>query len=233
MAAQRARGARLLRRARPVRAVVLCLAANHPATQSTGGSKVEAAPAASQGPHGYPWVAWLPSRRPARLRAGDDRGARAGSRSPASGRPCRPRAGGVRCRHAAGAPRRPRRGAAMLSLPLPVRIFLCTQPADMRRSFDGLAQMVREFLRADPLSGHLFIFRSKRGDRLKLLYWDTDGLAIWYKRLEEGTFRFPAASAQGYGIEIRAADLAMLLDGVDLESVKRRKRYRQPAATGE
>lgn len=70
----------------------------------------------------------------------------------------------------------------MLSLPLPVRIFLCTQPADMRRSFDGLAQMVREFLRADPLSGHLFVFRSKRGDRVKLLYWDGDGLAIWYKK---------------------------------------------------
>ena len=81
----------------------------------------------------------------------------------------------------------------MLSLPLPVRIFLCTQPADMRKSFDGLAQMVREFLGTDPLSGHLFVFRSKRGDRLKLLYWDRDGLAIWYKRLEEGTFRFPAA----------------------------------------
>jgi transposase len=117
----------------------------------------------------------------------------------------------------------------MLSLPLPVRIFLCTHPADMRRSFDGLAQMVRDFLRADPLSGHLFVFRSKRGDRLKLLYWDTDGLAIWYKRLEEGTFRFPAPSAESHGIEIRAADLAMLLDGVDLENVRRRKRYRQPA----
>lgn len=118
----------------------------------------------------------------------------------------------------------------MLSLPLPpVRIFLCTQPADMRRSFDGLAQMVREFLHADPLSGHLFVFRSKRGDRVKLLYWDSDGLAIWYKRLEEGTFRFPAASADGHGVEIRAADLAMLLDGVDLESVRRRKRYRRPA----
>jgi transposase len=116
----------------------------------------------------------------------------------------------------------------MLSLPLPVRIFLCTQPADMRRSFDGLAQMVREFLAADPLSGHLFVFRSRRGDRVKLLYWDTDGLAIWYKRLEEGTFRFPAAAA-GHGVEMRAADLAMLLDGVDLDSVKRRKRYRRPA----
>jgi transposase len=118
----------------------------------------------------------------------------------------------------------------MLSLPLPVRIFLCTQPADMRRSFDGLAQMVREFLGADPLSGHLFVFRSKRGDRVKLLYWDSDGLAIWYKRLEEGTFGFPAPPAEGHGIEIRAADLAMLLDGVDLESVQRRKRYRRPAA---
>lgn len=125
----------------------------------------------------------------------------------------------------------------MLSLPLPVRIFLCTQPADMRRSFDGLAQMVREFLGADPLSGHLFVFRSKRGDKVKLLYWDTDGLAIWYKRLEEGTFRFPTATSAtslasaGHGIEIRAADLAMLLDGVDLDSVKRRKRYRRPATT--
>ena len=119
----------------------------------------------------------------------------------------------------------------MLSLPLPVRIFLCTRHADMRRSFDGLAQMVREFLGADPLSGHLFVFRNKRGDRVKLLYWDSDGLAIWYKRLEEGTFRFPAASAEGQGIEIRAADLAMLLDGVDLESVRRRKRYRRPAAS--
>lgn len=118
----------------------------------------------------------------------------------------------------------------MLSLPLPVRIFLCTEPADMRRSFDGLAQMVREFLGADPLSGHLFVFRSKRGDRVKLLYWDGDGLAIWYKRLERGSFRFPAASGDRPGVEIRAADLTMLLDGVDLSSVKRQQRYRRPEA---
>jgi transposase len=116
----------------------------------------------------------------------------------------------------------------VLSLPLPVRIFLCTQPADMRKSFDGLALLVREFLGADPLSGHLFVFRSKRSDRVKLLYWDTDGLAIWYKRLEKGTFRFPAAAGNGTGVEIRAADLAMLLDGVDLESVQRQTRYRRP-----
>jgi transposase len=116
----------------------------------------------------------------------------------------------------------------MLSLPLPVRIFLCTRHADLRKSFDGLAQMVREFLGADPLSGHLFVFRNKRSDRIKLLYWDTDGLAIWYKRLEKGTFRFPAATEKGDGVEIRGADLTMLLDGVDLNSVKRQKRYRRP-----
>jgi transposase len=118
----------------------------------------------------------------------------------------------------------------MLSLPLPVRIFLCTRHADLRKSFDGLAQMVREFLGADPLSGHLFVFRNKRGDRLKLLYWDTDGLAIWYKRLEQGTFRFPTIAGDGDGFEIRAVDLTMILDGVDLDSVKRQRRYRRPEA---
>ena len=112
----------------------------------------------------------------------------------------------------------------MLSLPLPVRIFLCTRHADLRKGFDGLAQMVREFLGADPLSGHLFVFRNK------LLYWDTDGLAIWYKRLEKGTFRFPNVTDAANGVEIRAPDLAMILDGVDLETVKRQRRYRRPQA---
>jgi transposase len=80
----------------------------------------------------------------------------------------------------------------VLSLPLPVRIFLCTRHADLRKSFDGLAQLVREFLGADPLSGHLFVFRNKRGDRLKLLYWDRDGYAIWYKnQVSVCTHRLP------------------------------------------
>ena len=116
----------------------------------------------------------------------------------------------------------------MLSLPLPVRIYLCTRPIDLRKSFDGLAQLVREFLGVDPLSGHLFVFRNKRGDLLKLLYWDRDGYLIVYKRLEIGVFRFPAPTGDDAGVEIRAADLTMILDGVDLESVKRQRRYQRP-----
>jgi transposase len=126
----------------------------------------------------------------------------------------------------------------MLTLALPVRIFLCTRHADLRKSFDGLAQLVRDFLGCDPLAGHLFVFRNKRGDRLKLLYWDSDGYAIWYKRLEEGVFAMPPADATrasvgDYGVTLRPAELAMLLDGIDLADVKRRKRYQRPAATAQ
>jgi transposase len=86
--------------------------------------------------------------------------------------------------------------------------------------------LVRQQLQGDPLSGQLFVFRNQRADRVKLLYWDEDGYVIVYKRLEVGTFRFPKAEAAG--VEIRAADLQMLLDGIDLGSVKRQKRYRRP-----
>ncbi|HEV3081561.1 MAG TPA: IS66 family insertion sequence element accessory protein TnpB [Gemmataceae bacterium] len=121
----------------------------------------------------------------------------------------------------------------MLSLSLPGRVFLCTLPTDMRKSFDSLAGLVQQHLDRDPLSGDLFVFRSRRGDRVKLLYWDQDGLAIWYKRLEEGTFVLPAADgkhalAGEHGLVLRPAELAMLLDGVDLSSVKRQKRYQRP-----
>jgi transposase len=114
----------------------------------------------------------------------------------------------------------------MLSLPASVRIWLATPATDLRKSFDTLAELVRQQLQADPLSGQLFVFRNKRGDRVKLLYWDEDGYVIVYKRLEIGTFRFPKADAAS--LEIRAADLQMLLDGVDLESVQRSRRYRRP-----
>jgi transposase len=116
----------------------------------------------------------------------------------------------------------------VLSLPPSVRIFLCSTPTDLRKSFDGLAALVRQALDGDPLSGHLYVFRNKNGDRLKLLFWDRDGLVIYYKRLEEGTFAFPP-SADGKGVEVRSAELAMLLDGVELDSVRRRRRYQRPA----
>ena len=79
----------------------------------------------------------------------------------------------------------------MLRLPASVRVYLCLLPVDMRRSFDGLASMAEQVVGQDPLSGHLFVFRGRRGDRVKVLYWDRDGYALWYKRLEKGVFRFP------------------------------------------
>lgn len=106
------------------------------------------------------------------------------------------------------------------------RIWLAVAPADMRCGFDRLAELARSVTGQDPLSGHLFLFRSRGGDRLKVLYWDTDGYALWYKRLEEGTFKLPRIDGQAKSVELRASELAMLLDGIDLRSVRRTKRYR-------
>jgi transposase len=121
----------------------------------------------------------------------------------------------------------------MLNLSLPGRVFLCTLPTDMRKSFDSLCGLVVQFLGRDPLSGDLFVFRSKRGDRLKLLFWDEDGLVIYYKRLEEGSFVLPQADSQHarageHGLVLKPAELAMLLAGIDLSSAKRHKRYQRP-----
>ncbi len=120
----------------------------------------------------------------------------------------------------------------MLSWPPTVKIFLGAEPTDMRKGFDSLAHLVEASLALDPLSGHLFVFRSRRGDRIKVLWWDRDGYCLWYKRLEKGSFRFPAATTTdgSNGVEVKAADLMMILDGVDLGSVRRQRRYeRQPA----
>ncbi len=108
---------------------------------------------------------------------------------------------------------------------LGVRIYLCAAPADMRKGFDTLAALVREYLKHDPLSGHLFLFIGRDKDRIKILYWDSDGFAIWYKRLEEGTFRLPSTKTAGASVELKASELAMLLAGIDLTSIKRRKRF--------
>lgn len=106
------------------------------------------------------------------------------------------------------------------------RIWLCVQPADMRCSFDRLAELAASVTGDDPLSGHLFLFRARSGDRIKILYWDRDGYALWYKRLEEGTFKLPKVEPQQRSVQLRASELAMMLDGIDLKSVRRSKRYR-------
>lgn len=116
----------------------------------------------------------------------------------------------------------------MLSVPGTVKIFLCLAPTDMRKSIDGLAGLASNVLRQDPLSGHLFVFLGKRRDRVKLLYFDGDGYALWYKRLETGTFRLPAAPADQTRLTLSPADLALLLSGVDLTSVRRSRRYQRP-----
>jgi transposase len=116
-------------------------------------------------------------------------------------------------------------------LPASVRVFVCTRATDMRKSFDGLLGLVREFLSQDPLSGHLFLFFNRRRDRVKILFWQPDGLVIWYKRLEAGTFQKldlnsgAARSSGPAGLELTATDLALLLGGIDLTTAQRRKRY--------
>lgn len=120
----------------------------------------------------------------------------------------------------------------MIRTTLQVRIFVCTEPTDMRRSFDGLCGMTRELIRQDPLSGAFFLFRNRSRDRLKILYWDRDGLAIWYKRLEKGSFQLPTdlkkPENESSGVEITAEELSLLLHGIDLATVSRRKRFTLP-----
>jgi transposase len=107
------------------------------------------------------------------------------------------------------------------------KIYLCLEPTDMRKSFDTLAAVVREHLQGDPLSGTWFVFRGKQGNRLKILYWDGDGYALWLKRLEQGTFEFPKVIGEAAGVSITATELSLILGGVAL-SAKRRPRYAKP-----
>ena len=95
----------------------------------------------------------------------------------------------------------------------------------MRKSIDGLSGLVQECFGQDVLSGHLFLFLNRRRDRIKILYFDRDGLAIWYKRLEVGTFQNPVTTPGAAGIELSATDLALILNGIDLATARRRKRY--------
>ncbi len=111
----------------------------------------------------------------------------------------------------------------MLSLAPTTRIFLCVTPIDIRRSFDTLAGLVRNFLGEDPMSGHLFVFRNREEDKVKMLWWDRDGYAIFYKRLEKGTFAIPESVAAG--VEMDSTTLSLLLSGINLERVRKQDRY--------
>ena len=93
------------------------------------------------------------------------------------------------------------------------RIWFAAEATDMRCGFDRLAERVRAVIGQDPLSGHLFLFRSRRGDRLKILLWEQDGFVLWYKRLESGVFKLPRVKEGTHSLELRASELAMVLDG--------------------
>jgi len=111
-----------------------------------------------------------------------------------------------------------------------LKIYFCSKPTDMRMGFCGLSGQVRSFMSANPLSGSLFVFRNRRGDRLKILVWERDGFVLWYKQLAKGTFKFPPHIA-GNSIEIDYPTLMMILDGIDLRNIRRQKRYNLPQSS--
>jgi transposase len=117
----------------------------------------------------------------------------------------------------------------VLTLSSAVELWYCPDPVDMRLGFDGLFALVQNRLKADPLGGHLFIFRNRTADRLKVLYWGGHGLCLWCQRLEAGRYHFPEATAAG--VELTATQFAMILDGIDLSRVRRFKRFSPPSPT--
>jgi transposase len=117
----------------------------------------------------------------------------------------------------------------MLTLPSAVRIVLATEPVDMRKSIDGLAAVVRSSFGEDVYSGHLFVFVSRRGDRVKILTFSRGGFILYYKRLEQGRFRLPPVKAEAQSVRLDATQLAMLLDGIDVAEVKRPAAWEPPS----
>jgi transposase len=113
------------------------------------------------------------------------------------------------------------------------RIWMASEATDMRCGFDRLAERVTAVIGEDPLSGHLFLFRSRRGDRLKILHWDRDGFVVWYKRLEDGVFKLPRPREGARSMELRASELAMILDGIDVSKLKRVPRYERAVRSSE
>jgi transposase len=119
----------------------------------------------------------------------------------------------------------------MLTLPPSVHIYLATEPVDLRRGHDGLFAIVRNEWRMDPFGGHLFVFVGCRGNRIKVLFWDRGGFVIYYKRLERGRFRLPRIREGATRITLDATQLGMLLDGIDVDHVRRAKHWSPPSTS--
>jgi len=122
----------------------------------------------------------------------------------------------------------------MLSLSQGIQVYMAIDPVDLRKGFDGLSAAVQTVFERNVLSGHLFLFLNRRRDRIKLLWWDEDGLAIFYKRLERGSYEVPCHLPGAKQLQLSSAQLSLLLSGVQLDSVKHRRRYKlaQSAASG-
>lgn len=120
----------------------------------------------------------------------------------------------------------------MLLLPRAVRILLAAEPVDLRKSIDGLVALVRSGWKENVFAGHLFVFISRRRDRVKVLTWDSGGFVVFYKRLEQGRFRLPLFHDGALGAQLDATQLAMLLDGIDLSHVRRPKKWSPEVVEG-
>ena len=118
----------------------------------------------------------------------------------------------------------------MLSFPPGIQVYMAVDPVDMRKSFDGLSAAVEAVFDRNVLDGHLFLFLNRRRDRLKVIWWDGDGLALFAKRLEKGSYEVPRHDPETKQLRLDATQLALLLGGVQLDSVQRRRRYVRPAS---
>lgn len=117
----------------------------------------------------------------------------------------------------------------MLALPPAAAIYLAVEPTDMRKGFDGLVRLVAEHIEKNVLEGGLYVFVNRRGDRLKLLWWQEDGLCVWYKRLEAGTFQLPQVVEDAKSVALSPTELSLILGGIDLKTARQRRRYRRTA----
>jgi len=115
----------------------------------------------------------------------------------------------------------------MLTLPSSVKIFVYTQPTDMRCGFNKLSMFAANFMGHDPFSGHLFVYFNRRGDKCKILFWDRTGFCIWYKQLQKGTFQKPCKPGNSPCLEIDITNLSLILEGIDITRAKHRKRYKK------